>query len=134
MSKKTKQQNKPEQQPKLFGMTSKQMKHTAINDYLLLALPGLVALFFVMGWIFLSKLFLLNHPYTEMLDGIVVGLFFFAFGFTGIIMIFRREVPLAYFRKARGIIPILFGLFWAIFFWYWAIRMFFLAASRYPGG
>jgi hypothetical protein len=46
-------------------------------------------------------------------------------------MIFRREVPLADFRKARGVIPILIGLFWVISGWWLAIEMFISAVSKY---
>jgi hypothetical protein len=84
------------------------------NTRLLIALPSLIGLLIGLLWIFFGKIiygFLPTLP-----NFIIVSIVLFMMGFSGIVIIIKKEVP-GTFSSILGIPAILIGLAMTAFFW-----------------
>jgi hypothetical protein len=85
-----------------------------INIRLLIGLPFLVGLVVGLLWILVGNQRTGELP--EISNSIMTNLVFFIWGFSGVVVMIKRELPGSFF-SLRGFIALLVGIAWTVFFW-----------------
>jgi hypothetical protein len=116
-------ENKKNQNKSTFlGVDSAKLRKKAVSSYGLLALPPIVGTIFGLIWVQIKPIVssMVGKHNSEILNFFVFGVVLLIWSISGIIIIWRKEIPVVFSIFARGKVAVAIGILIMAFCWWMA--------------